>query len=135
LGPISEQRDQYSEGADSSIELQENSRTSYRLREKKVKAPSVALSTSSASSPDSLPDSRKLVIWLDVKESRPRATPKPALSYYNSYKLETDLSKTSKFVAVRKKVEEFVTLSDRYITAGLTIHVFTISFDRNARFL
>jgi hypothetical protein len=62
------------------------------------------------------------VIWLDAKESRPGVTPKPALSDYNSYKLETNLSETSNFVAVKKKVDEFVTLSDRYITAGLKIH-------------
>jgi hypothetical protein len=62
------------------------------------------------------------VIWLDVNESRPGVTPKPALSDHNSYKLETNLSETSNFVAVKNKVEEFVTLSDQYITAGLTIH-------------
>jgi hypothetical protein len=63
------------------------------------------------------------VIWLDVKESRPDVMKKPALSNYNSCKLETNLSETSNFVAMKKKVEEFVTLaSDRYITAGLTVH-------------
>jgi hypothetical protein len=66
--PFSEQLDQYS-----SLELQQNPRTLHRHRELKAKAPSVASS-------DSLSDSRKLMIWLDVKERRP----KPPRSDYNT---------------------------------------------------
>jgi hypothetical protein len=76
--------------------------SSHRLREKKVKALSVASSTSSVSSPDSLPDTVVESLF-DVKESRPGVTPKPCLSDYNSYKLETNLSETSNFVVVKKK--------------------------------
>ena len=99
--PFSEQLDQYSESDDSSLWLKKYSRTSYHLREKKVKAPSVASSTSSVSSPDLLPDTVVESLF-DVKESWPGVTPKPCLSDDNSYKLETNLSETSNFVVVKK---------------------------------
>jgi hypothetical protein len=67
------------------------------------------------------------VIWLDVKQLRPGVTPaKPGLSDYNtSYKLETNVSETSNFVAVKKKVEEFVTLFGTVHHCGLTALQFT----------
>jgi hypothetical protein len=41
--------------------------------------------------------------------------PKPALSEHTFHKLETNLSATSNFVAVKKNVEVFVALSDEYM--------------------
>jgi hypothetical protein len=120
--PFGKQLNQYSECDDSSLEPRENSRTSHCLREKKAKAPSIALSTSPVSSLDLQPLSQKLVIWLDVNETKPGVMPKPALSEHNFHKLETSLSATRNFVAVRRKVQEFVALSDEFITDGLTIH-------------
>jgi hypothetical protein len=62
------------------------------------------------------------VIWLDVNITKPGFTPKPALSEHNFYKFETNLFATSNFLAVRKKVQDYIELSDEFITDGLVIH-------------